>query len=110
MLRYSVSFYSCLAGPSIGSLASHVTDSLPHSPVPEPNTQATPNVTGFHQLLNFTTNLRQLGGKSRHKGSTYFVKDRQSQFLKVNFPKTFLCITFEFSGNSKTTEVLSFQL
>ena len=67
-LRYSVSFYLCLTDPSIGSLASHVTDFRPPSPILEPHTWATRNVTGFHQLLKFTKNLRQLDGKRCHKG------------------------------------------
>ena len=59
--------------------------------------QATANVTGFDQLLNFTTNLNQLDIKSSHKGSTFFVQD-DFHSSKGQFLKTSSCITFEFSG------------
>ena len=82
MLRYSYFIYLSLTDPIIGSPVSHVTNSPLSFSVLEPNTEATPNVTGFRQLLNFTTNSRQLDGKSCHKGSTYFVKDSLSQFKR----------------------------
>ena len=89
MLRYSNSFYLCLTDPSMRSPVSHVTDSPVSISSVEPNTQAAFNVTGFYQLLNFTTNLRQLDGTSCHKGRAYFVKDRLSQF-KSSISQKFL--------------------
>ena len=97
-LRYRVSSYLCVTDPSIGSHAFHVTDFPPPSPVLEPHTQATPNVTGFHQLLNFTSNSRQLDGKNCHRGRTYFVKDRLSQFKRSTSQKLLYVSRSNFQG------------
>ena len=93
-LRHSVSFYICLIDPSIEFHASHVTDFPPPSPVLE----ATPNATGFHQLLHFTANSRQLNAKGCHKRHTYFVKDRLSQFKRSISQKRLYVSRSNFQG------------
>ena len=72
-LRYRVSFYLRFTDPSIGSLASHVSDSPPLSLVLESNTLATHNVTPAVKIFK---ELAPAGLKELPQGRTYFVNAR----------------------------------